>query len=241
MKKFYVGLAATLVIALGFGAVSMASANEFTPGQGFKDAAARGGEKDGPLHDLFLENLAEALGISSDDLAARLEGGEKLPNIAAEYGYEGEALKELLTSVRDATIEDALATGLITEEQAERAREFGGRRGPGRRGKGRFGGGDGVLREYFENAMADALGMSVEELQAMKEDGTKLTDLGYTEDELKEIFEQAREAAIEQAMEDGVITEEDLENFQNHRQNRQEDGSSGPSFGPGFSNQSLDG
>jgi len=156
MKKFYVGIAVVMVVALGFGAVNLASANVESPltGQNENGFRIRGGEKDGPLHDLFLENLAEALGVSSGDLVARLESGEKLPDIAAEYGYEGEALKELLTSVREATIEDALEAGLITEEQAEKAREGGGRKGHGRRGNG-------VLQEYFANALADVLGISV--------------------------------------------------------------------------------
>lgn len=221
MKKFYVGLAVVMVVALGFGAVSYASANDtFFQGQGENGGFERGGKKDGPLHDLFLENIAEALGISSNDLVARLEAGEKLHDVAADFGYEGDELKALFTSVREETIEEALATGLITEEQAEKAQVGGGRKGGDRPGGGHPGGG--VIKEYFVNAFADALGISVDELQEMRENGEKLTDLGYTEEEIREIQEQAKEAAIEQALEDGVITEEDLENFQTERQNRQD-------------------
>lgn len=207
MKKFYIGIGVVTILAMAFGAVTIASADEHNPPQ------RQRGQKDGPFHELFLENLAEALGTTSDDLQSRIESGEKLPDIAAEYGYEGEALKELMDSVKQATVDEALAEGLITEEEAEKILAHSGRKGSGRRG----GKGNPILREYFINNLAEALGLSVDELKAIKEDGQTLEDLGYSEEELKEIFQQAREDAIEEALADGVITEEEVEKFQDRK------------------------
>ncbi len=96
--------------------------------------------------------------------------------------------------------------------------------------------------EYIANNVAEALGMTVEELKSLREDGQSLEDLGYTQEELREIFEQAKEDAIEQALADGVITEEQLENFQNRPEGRPEGNSdeSPGSFTP-FEGQPAEG
>ena len=77
-------------------------------------------------------------------------------------------------------------------------------------------GGESVLPEEYKEAMkegiASALGMTVEEFEAAKEDGQSLRDIaeaqGITEEELREIKQTVREEVIAQALADGAITQE---------------------------------
>lgn len=126
MKKLYVGIAVVALLAVGFGAVGIASADEHTPGE------RQRGEGNGEFRELFLENMAEALGTTREELQSRVDDGEKLCDVLADYGYEGEALQELKESVKQETVAEALADGLITEEQAEKILSKSGRKGPGR-------------------------------------------------------------------------------------------------------------
>lgn len=68
----------------------------------------------------------------------------------------------------------------------------------------------GALRPYVEEATAGILGITVEELQAAHEDGTRLAELIEAAGLKPETFKQAMEAAlpdvVAQALEDGAIT-----------------------------------
>ncbi len=83
--------------------------------------------------------------------------------------------------------------------------------------------GDGVLREYITNAMADALGISVEELETMQENKElrEFVDAqGFSQEEMKALMQDARTTAIDAALADGVITEEQIEKFKNRDERR---------------------
>jgi len=109
-------------------------------------------------------------------------------------------------------VEAALEDGAITQEEAERMLERmeqrGERRFPGPLPENR---GE-LLHEYMEPALADALGISVEEFQSMKEDGLNLKDYadeqGWTDEQLKDIVSSAFTDAINAALEDDAITQE---------------------------------
>jgi len=72
--------------------------------------------------------------------------------------------------------------------------------------------GSGELHSYMSEAIADALGMTVEELEASHETGEHFRDLaeaqGLDTDELFTLVEEARTSALEAALEDGAITQE---------------------------------
>ena len=102
--------------------------------------------------------LAEALGISEDELQVAVE--------------EAQA----------AVIDQALAEGLITQEQAEAMADRGFRMPRG------MGGSDSEID--FNAYLADALGISLEDLDQARE--------------------TAQDAALQQALEDGTITEEQV-------------------------------
>lgn len=79
------------------------------------------------------------------------------------------------------------------------------------RGHGKTFGGH-ILRPYMQAAVADALGMSVDELQAAHAAGLNAWDLaqaqGISESEIRDLLFTARNEAISAAVNDGVITEE---------------------------------
>ena len=67
-------------------------------------------------------------------------------------------------------------------------------------------------REAMKEVVADALGITVEELEAAKEDGTRLSELaeelGVPIEDVEAAVEAARAEAVAQAVEDGTITQE---------------------------------
>ena len=74
---------------------------------------------EGILEDLIHENLAAALGIYPTDLADRLVAGETLSQIGLSLGYDLTYITEILTQARIDALAQAVATGLITPEQAD--------------------------------------------------------------------------------------------------------------------------
>ena len=116
--------------------------------------------------------------------------GERDSLLADALGITVEELQAARETARQAGIEQAVAEGLITQEQADEIlsgerNRFRGKRA-GKRGLGHT-----IDREAL---LADALGITVEELQAA--------------------HEKAREAGLEQAIAEGRITEEASRNDQ---------------------------
>jgi formaldehyde-activating enzyme involved in methanogenesis len=133
----------------------------------------RGGMFGGEID--YQQLLADALGISVEQL---------------ETAYE---------NARAAAIEQAVDEGLITREQADEMSVWG---GLGRKGFGVFGfgrGPKGVAGSTIdeEALLANALGITVDDLQAARE--------------------QANQAAIAQAVEEGIITQEQADEMQARR------------------------
>ena len=109
----------------------------------------------------------------------------------------------------EAAVEQAVEDGLITEEEAEAILN------PPDHQQG------GELKELLDSIvdhdqiLADALGITVEELELAREEGIKLDELidelGLDQETVRQDVQDATEAAIEQAVEDGLITEEEAE------------------------------
>ena len=71
--------------------------------------------------------------------------------------------------------------------------------------------GTGTLHEYMEAAMADALGLSVEEFETRHADETFYQialDKGFTAEEIVILMQDARADALDAAAKDGVISQE---------------------------------
>ena len=73
---------------------------------------------DGVLSDLIHDNLADALGIPSTELAERLEDGETISEIVLSLPDFDLDISEILTQARTDALAQGVATGLITQEQA---------------------------------------------------------------------------------------------------------------------------
>jgi hypothetical protein len=122
--------------------------------------------------------------------------------LADALGITVEQLEEAYEAARAAALEQAVEQGLITEEQAEKfsGKMLGGRFGDllGRGYKGR--GPQGLTDDATDgNALlADALGISTEDLQAARE--------------------QASQAALEQAISEGTITQEQADEMAERKQ-----------------------
>jgi hypothetical protein len=135
--------------------------------------------------------------------------------LAAELGISVEELEAAEDEARASALDAAVAEGLLTQEQADliEARE--------------------ALREYVdrEAILAEALGMTAEELEAAKAEGQSLSDIieaqGLDAETVRAEMQAGYEAAVEQAVTDGVITREQADAILSG------DGFGGPGFGFG--------
>ena len=74
---------------------------------------------DGALSDLIHENLAAALGITPEELTARLDSGETFSEIALSLGFDQTSVMDMMIQARADALVQAVADGLITQEQAD--------------------------------------------------------------------------------------------------------------------------
>ena len=140
-------VAAVVVFALGsFGTVSAYSGAPVTEDSavefGFGGRGGRmGGGSTGVLstfmHDVMLQTFSTELGISVEDLQARLDAGETMSSIALETGMTLEEYQALMQQVRDAALDQAVAEGLLTQTQADTMSQMGNRTS---NGTGSYGG-----------------------------------------------------------------------------------------------------
>ncbi|MBA3074327.1 MAG: hypothetical protein FP831_12065 [Anaerolineae bacterium] len=78
-----------------------------------------GGTQAGVLHDEMVSVVAEELGITVEDLNARLANGENLYSVAIAEGLTNDDAKALLLDARSQAIDLAVANGDLTQAQAD--------------------------------------------------------------------------------------------------------------------------
>ncbi len=123
-------------------------------------------------------------------------GSEYDTYLAEALGISLEELQAAYQKANAAALEFAVAQGRLTEEQAELIRA-------------RW-----ALMDYldFDAIYAEAMGISVEEFQAARESGTSLPalldELGIDLQTFRQALQSAFEEAVQQAVEAGVITQE---------------------------------
>ncbi len=99
------------------------------------------------------EMLASALGLTTAELAAAKEAGQKIPDLLEELGLDQETFQANIEAARDAALDQAVSDGIITQDQADEIGEggFGGPKGTsgkgGRGGRGGQQGGPGNNQE----------------------------------------------------------------------------------------------
>lgn len=73
--------------------------------------------------DTMLATLAAESGIDIAVLTEAVENREPIRDLLADAGFDEEAIEAMLDKAHDAAIDQLLADGIITEEQAEQMRE----------------------------------------------------------------------------------------------------------------------
>ena len=135
MKKFVKSIVFLSVLAITFGSVGTVFAQSSTHASmpAAEDRGGRGGfgrggrlmDEDRPfmlegiLHDTLMAAYADALGLAVDELESRLDNGETMAGIALSTGMSLEDFHLLRTEVFQQALDQAVAEGLLTEEQAE--------------------------------------------------------------------------------------------------------------------------
>lgn len=179
------------------------------------------------LGQAFIDNLAGKLGLSSDELEATIE----------------ESQNEI--------IDDAVASGELTEEQGEAMKEraangggFGFGPGGGGFGPGRAGHlGRGALNL---DTIAETLGITSDELRAELEAGTPLGEIitaqGSTVEEVVAALVADMQTQLDEAVAEGQLTQEEADARLADLEERLTTAiESGEAFGPGFGDCPDDG
>ena len=230
MKKYLwiAGIVGICMIAvLAFGATRIVLAQDETPPTttdsdevpGFRHGMMGGRGLHGSQ--AGLDAVAEALGMTTDELQAALQDGKTLADLAEEKGVEIQALRDAAEAAektaRIEQIEQAVTDGDLTREQADWMIE-GIQNGYGMQSGLKFGmlRSDMVEEKVGLTAAAEALGMTVDELSNQLWAGETLSSLaeekGVELTNVQEAMQAARateaKTLIEQAVADGTMTQE---------------------------------
>ncbi len=122
--------------------------------------------------------------------------------MAEELGVTVADLQAARQAAQEAALEQAVADGVITTEQAELV-------------KARH-----ALRQYINNEeiLANVLGITTDELESARQEGKSLPyllgELGLEPADIQAALQTAYEDALQQAVEDGIITDAQAEQLQ---------------------------
>lgn len=86
-------------------------------GPGMMGGASRDGT--GPLHSYMLNAFAQALGLTPEELQAQLDAGETMWTVAEAQGLSADEITALMLDARTSALNQAVADGVITQEQAD--------------------------------------------------------------------------------------------------------------------------
>jgi hypothetical protein len=157
MKKLVISIIALAVVAVALGTAGFVYAQtpgpQQTPvpgiGYGYGRMGGRGmrggmmgagaaGVQSGFLHDEMVTAFAQKLGVSVDDLNARLAKGETMAQIASSKGLSADQFTTMMTEARTQALDQAVKDGKITQAQADWMKQRGGMMGGRGAGMGRF-------------------------------------------------------------------------------------------------------
>ena len=166
--------------------------------------------------------VAEALGMTVAELDAAHDAGMSLADIAEQQGVSLDEVEAAIYDAKVAAIDEALAAGDITADQAEAiiarldlaqiARDI-------------------FDRDEMKAIVADVLGVTVEELEAARADGTARELFQNADhDAIRAALEAYRAEQVQAALDDGLITQEQADQL---LEGPFRFGLRGPGFGPG--------
>lgn len=118
MKKMIL-ISVLVVAALAIAAVGVgvAFAQDVTPPAFNGQSPMQNG--DGPLHTFMVTEFAKKLDMNVNDINTRLAAGETMYDIALSAGVTAEEFPAVMTEVRAAALDAAVAANVITQEQAD--------------------------------------------------------------------------------------------------------------------------
>jgi hypothetical protein len=132
MKKLVMTIVVLAIIAITLGSAgyvyAQASNPPVAPGTGYATmAGGRGGRggmvaaqnQDGLMHADMAPVYAEKLGISVEDLNARLANGETMSQIAVSKELTAEEFTALMNDARSQAVDQAVKDGTLTQAQAD--------------------------------------------------------------------------------------------------------------------------
>lgn len=262
-KKITIVSAAVLTIAAATFAVPSVFAQTTSTVKNIgRNMIERGaGMHKGPFDNTkFLEEQASMLGITVDDLKARMESGKSFKDIATDLGISEETLQAKMEEARTAhqaemkaKVQQEVTDGKITQAQADERianMEKGPQGEKGNRPEGRGPGeGRGMKDETkMLETHASMLGITVDDLKARMESGKSLediaADLGISGETLQAKMEEARAThqaerkaemttKLQQDVTDGKITQAQADQMLANLENPKEHGF-GEGRGRGF-------
>jgi len=103
----------------GYGPRGMMNGYGYGPGGMMGGRGTGTGRGAGIMHDYMISAFAKAVGLTVDDVNTRLQNGETFTQIAKAQGFTGDKLTQLVTDVRKAALDQAVAAGVITQAQAD--------------------------------------------------------------------------------------------------------------------------
>jgi hypothetical protein len=137
MKKFLIAGAVAVVALLILGAAGFAYAQSQNPpssGAPFgRGMMGRGGMMGGwgggmmggwngsygPMHTYMVEAFAAELGLTPEEVQTQIENGETMWEIAQSAGLSDEEITDLMLAARTEALNQMVADGVITQEQAD--------------------------------------------------------------------------------------------------------------------------
>jgi hypothetical protein len=147
--------------------------------------------------------LADALGMTVEEFEASIESGETLESLAEANGVSLEELRQVMDDLFDEGLAEAVEEGRLTQEQANQILED---RAAKRAVAEVFD------RDVLHEAVAEALGLTVDEFEAAMASGERISTLAENADitleELGDIMQVYKEEALAQALAAGQITQD---------------------------------
>ena len=244
-KKIAIGLAiAILVAAVGVGAVfaqeTISPARELASiAQGCGGRGGRGGPRGE-----HLEVVAEALGMTGDEVREAVSGGQTIAELAEAQGVPLQDVADALVAAETERLQQAVEDGRLTQEEADEKlarmeenileRLESGERGPGGPG------GHGGQRGEHLDVVAETLGMTADEVREAVSGGQTIAELaeaqGVALQDVADALVAAKAEHLQQAVEDGRLTQEEADEKLAHMEENilehLESGERGPG-GPG--------
>lgn len=145
-----------------------------------------------------LEQQAKLLGITADDLKARLSQGKTLVQVAADLDISEDQLKTKMEEARKAELQAMVTSGKLTQAQMDKILSFKG--GFDFKGMKQMGH-KGPMGSFMLTEQASLLGISADDLKARLDSGKTFqqiaSDLGITQDQLKTKMDAQKQARLE--------------------------------------------